>query len=146
MRNFILALAFCCIMFCAGSLQVSAADLSTDVSIPVNSTISPLMDYISQANASLYIDSNGVATVKSSVYGYQGITTRVEIRANLQQYTGGQWVAIKTFTVESDSHRASLSHTFNVPKGFYYRVQATIKAYSSSSVETRTVTSSNTVY
>lgn len=146
MRNRIIVLAFCCFMLCAGSVQAFAAESSTDVSVPVNFTISPLMDYISQASASLYIDSNGVATVKSSVYGYQGITTRVEISANLQQYKGSQWVTIKTFTAESDSHRVSLSNTFSVTKGYSYRVQATIKAYSSPSVETRTVTSSVATY
>ena len=146
MRNFIIVLAFCCIILSAGSVQASAADSSTDGYVPVNYTISPLMDYISQANASLYIDSNGVATVKSSVYGYQGITTRVEISANLQQYKGSKWFTIKTFTAESDSHRASLTNAFNVTKGYYYRVQSTIKAYCGSLVETRAVTSSNTLY
>lgn len=139
MRNFIIVLAFCCIILSAGSVQASATDSSTDGYVPVNYTISPLMDYISQANASLYIDSNGVATVKSSVYGYQGITTRVEIRANLQRYTGGQWVTIRTFTAESYSHRVSLSNTVSITKGYYYRVQSAIKAYIRSSVETQTV-------
>lgn len=146
MRNRIIALALCCFMLGTGSVQAFAAEPNTDIPVALNFTISPLMDYISQANASLYIDSNGVATVKSSVYGYQGITTRVEISANLQQYKGSQWVTIKTFTAENDSHRTSLSNTYSVTKGYSYRVQATIKAYNSSSVETRTVTSSEATY
>jgi len=146
MRKRIVSLALCCLILRAGSMHAFAAEPNVSAPSVVYFTISPYMNYIAQANGSLYIDSNGVATVKSSVYGYQGTTTRVEISANLQQYQSGRWVTIKTFTAESDSHRTSLSNTYNVTKGYSYRVQATIKAYCGSSVETRTVTSSEATY
>lgn len=137
MKKHILSLALCCFMLCASSVQVFAATPIAKAPSIASFTILPCMDYIAQANANLYIDSNGVATVKSSVYGYQGTTTRVEISANLQQYKSGRWVTLKTFTAESDTHRISLSNTCSVTKGYTYRVQATIKAYSNSFVETR---------
>ena len=146
MRKNIVSLVLCCLVFCAGGVQAFAVEPYAASPSAVDYTISPYMDYIAQASGSLYIDSNGVATVKSSVNGYQGTTTRVEISANLQQYKNGLWVTIKTFTAESDSYRTSLSNTYSVAKGYSYRVQATIKAYCGSSVETRTVTSSEATY
>lgn len=108
-------------MLCASSIQAFAAEPSVSVPPAVKFSISPYMEYIVQANCNLYIDSNGIATVKSSVYGYQGTTTRVEISAKLQQYKSGSGVTIKTFTADSDSHRTNLSETYNVTKGYSYR-------------------------
>lgn len=146
MKKYILSLVLCCFMLCTGSVQAFAIAPSAKTPSIESIAISPLMDYIVQADGSIYIDSNGVATVKSSVYGYQGTTTRVEISAKLQQYKGGQWVTLKTFTTESNTHRTSLSSTYSVTKGYTYRVQATIRAYSGSSIETQTVTSSEANY
>ena len=110
-----------------------------------NNCISPYMDYISHANSNIYI-SNGKATISCSVYGYQGITTRVKIDAKLQQYKNGKWVSIDTFSKESSSYRVSINEISSITKGYKYRVQATVKAYSGSAVETRTVTSSEAKY
>lgn len=142
----ILYLAICCLMLCVSSIQAFASVSNIEVLSIGSFEISPLMDNIAQANCSLYIDSKGVATIKSSVYGYQGITTRVEISAYLQQYQNGRWVTLKTFISESDSHRTSLSNTYSVTKGYSYRVKATIKAYNDSFAETRIVTSSEANY
>jgi len=146
MRKRIVFLALCCVMLSAGSVQAFATESSAALQSAVQYSISPYMDYIAQANGTLYINSNGIATVDCDVYGYQGTTTRVEISANLQQYKSGRWVTIKTFTAISNSHRTSLSETYSVTKGYSYRVQATIKAYSGSAVETRTVTSGVATY
>ena len=110
-----------------------------------NNCISPYMYYISHANSNIYI-SNGKATISCSVYGYQGITTRVKIDAKLQQYKNGKWVSIDTFSNENNSYRVSINETSSITKGYKYRVQATVKAYSGSLVETRTVTSSEAKY
>lgn len=146
MRKCIVSLALCCVMLCTSGVQAFAAESSAMPSSDAQYSISPYMDYIAQANGTLYINSSGVATVDCDVYGYQGTTTRVEITANLQQYKSGRWTTIKTFTASSNSHRTSLSETHSVSKGYSYRVQATIKAYSGSSVETRTVISSEASY
>lgn len=146
MRKRIISLVLCCVMLCVVSIQAFAADSNVIVPSAIQYSISPYMDYIAQANGTLYINSNGVAAVDCDVNGYQGTTTRIEISANLQQYKSGRWVTIKTFTAASNSHRTNLSETHSVTKGYSYRVQATIKAYSGSSVESRTVTSSESNY
>ena len=127
--------------------QANALEPVKDVAIynSNNSSISPCMDYISRANSNIYI-SDGKATISCSVYGYQGITTRVKIDAKLQQYKNGKWVSIDTFSNESNSYRVSINETSSITKGYKYRVQSTVKAYSGSLVETRTVTSSEAKY
>ena len=127
--------------------QAQAMEIADNISIydADNNYASPYMDYISRASSNIYI-SNGKATISCSVYGYQGITTRVKIDAKLQQYKNGKWVSIDTFSNENNSYRVSINETSSITKGYKYRVQATVKAYSGSSVETRTVTSSEAKY
>lgn len=108
--------------------------------------ISPYMDYIAYASCDLYINSSGVATVKASVNGYQGITTKATINVKLQKYVNGSWTTCKTYSTSSDTYRTSLSETYNVSKGYSYRVEATIKAYQDTLSETQTITSSEAYY
>ena len=35
------------------------------------------MEHIAYANISLYVDSNGIATISGNILGYQGITSRI---------------------------------------------------------------------
>lgn len=146
MTKRIVTLCICFFIVCASNIQAYAAESNTTAPISVSFSKSLRMDYITQAKASLYIDSSGTATVSSSVYGYQGTTTRVTICAKLQQYKNSNWVTVKTFTADSNSHRASLNEDYSISKGYSYRVQATITAYSGSSAETKTVTSSEANY
>lgn len=146
MKKQIVTFALCCFMFIACGTQVLAAEVNTAPVSVGTFTITPRMNYIVQANGSLYIDSKGVATVKCAVYANDSLTTRVKISANLQQYKSGRWVTLKTFTAESDSHRTSLSESYSISKGYSYRVQASIKAYSGPASETQTVTSSEAEY
>ena len=127
--------------------QAQALEIADNISIydADNNYVSPCMDYISRANSNIYI-SDGKATISCSVYGYQGITTRVKIDAKLQQYKNGKWVSIDTFSNESNSYRVSINETSSITKGYKYRVQAIVKAYSGSLVETRTITSSEAKY
>ena len=128
--------------------QAQALEIADNISIydTNNSYVSsPYMDYISRANSNIYI-SDGKATISCSVYGYQGITTHVKIDAKLQQYKNGKWVSIDTFSNESSSYRVSINETSSITKGYKYRVQAIVKAYSGSAFETRTVTSSEAKY
>lgn len=146
MRKCIVTLFLCFFMLCPSNLQALASELNTVAPTTVTLAIAPRMDYIAQAKGSLYIDSSGNATISSSVYGYQGTTTRVTICARLQQYKNSNWITLKTYTAESNSHRASLNEIYTISKGYSYRVQATITAYSGSSSEIRTVTSSEAAY
>lgn len=146
MTKRIMSFVLCCCIILAGSTQVFAAETDTIVVSQGYFSVVPYMDYIAQAKGNIYIDATGNATVNCSVYGYQGTTTRVEISANLQQLQRGKWVTLKTYTAESDSHRTSLSESYSISKGYSYRVQATIKAYSGNKLEAQTVTSSEATY
>lgn len=146
MKKQVFSVTLCCLLLFTWSVQGFSIAPSTKTLAGTNTDVTPLMDYIMQADANLYIDSSGVATVKISVYGYQGTTTRIEISANLQQYKNGGWVTIKTFASTSNSSRASLSETYRVSKGYSYRVQATVKAYSGSISETQVITSNQVAY
>lgn len=128
-------------IMCLGSTKGFATNL-TEEDLPEDYLeISPYMNYISRSSCTLYIDSGGRATTNCSIYGYQGTTTKVSITANLQQYKGGKWINIKTFTQNSNSHRTSLSETVSITKGYTYRVSAQVNAWSGSKVETRNLSS-----
>ncbi|SCG84351.1 hypothetical protein DW1_2791 [Proteiniborus sp. DW1] len=142
----LILLMLCLCLMSSISMKVFADETNKEQSLEQESIISPYMDYIARASCFLYIDSNGKATTDCSVYGYQGITTKVTITANLQQYKDGRWVTIKTFAESANSHRAFLYETTTISKGYTYRVTAEVKAYSSSNVETRSMTSSEAVY
>lgn len=146
MKRNLISVLMCCFVVLSFA-QVQALEIADNISTydTDNSYVSPYMDYISHANSNIYI-SNGKATISCSVYGYQGITTRVKIDAKLQQYKNGKWVSIDTFSNENNSYRVSINETSSITKGYKYRVQATVKAYNGSSVETRTVTSSEAKY
>lgn len=138
-RITVLSLVLC--IMCLGSANVFATSLMEEDLQEDFLEISPYMDYITRSSCNLYIDSGGRATINCSIYGYQGTTTKVSITANLQQYKGGKWVDIKTFTQSSNSHRTSLSETVSISKGYTYRVSTQVKAYSGSSVQNRNLIS-----
>lgn len=143
-RITVLSLVLCII--CLGSTEIFATSFTEENLSEDYLKISPYMDYISRSSCTLHIDSSGRATTNCSIYGYQGTTTKVSITANLQQYKGGKWTTIKTFTQSSNSHRTSLSETVSITKGYTYRVSAQVKAYSGSSVETRNLISAKSKY
>lgn len=142
MRKHIVALVLCGLMVFAGSTPSFAADVTTD---DVN-VISPQMECIDQATTELSVDSNGNALVTSYVSGLCGIINRVKISAKLQRYVGGNWVTVKTFTNETNSWLMSTKDTYKVSKGYTYRVQANVYAYSDTSSEMRIVTSNEVHY
>lgn len=142
MRKRIIALVLCGLMVFAGSIPSFAAVITRDEPI----VISPQMENISQAVAGLSVDNLGNAKVSSYVSGFCGITTRVKISAKLQKYVNGSWETLETFTGEKDSWCMSLIDSYKVSKGYTYRVQATVYAYSDSSSEVKTVTSNEVKY
>ena len=146
MKRNLISVLMCCFVVLSFA-QVQALEIADNISSygTDNSYVSPYMDCISHANSDIYI-SNGKATISCSVYGYQGITTYVKIDVKLQQYKNGKWVSIDTFSKESNSYRVSINETSSITKGYKYRVQAIVKAYSGSLVETRTITSSEAKY
>ena len=53
----------------------------------------------------------------SSVTGYSGITTKIEIYFYLQQYYDGGWKNYKTWKDTINDNYAVVEHTYAVPKG-----------------------------
>lgn len=108
--------------------------------------ISPMFTYISTAQAQIHIDSNGKATVYTDVYGNSSVTsTRATIR--LQQLRGdGSWTTIRTWNESSNTRILKFNGTYNVPKGYYYRVQSVVTAYSGTQSESTTLTTSYQKY
>lgn len=122
------------------------ADEIVPLAAPTAPSISPLLEYISENNANISVDNNGVATISCKAFGHIGITTRIEITADLQRYDNGRWITINRFATASDSHRATLSHTHTLAKGYTYRVQATVTANSGTEIESDMVTSGMVVF
>lgn len=141
MRKRMVALALCGVLIFAGNTEIFAAD-----AVPEETTdISPRMDCINRAIANLQINSSGKAELYCYAKGCSGIT-RIEISAKLQRYVDGKWVTLETFTKNSNSYMASLNDSYQVSKGYTYRIRATVHARSDSSSETRTVLSNEMKY
>lgn len=64
----------------------------------------------------------------------------------LQRYWGLFWITEETFTVERNSHTASLTESYTVESGRTYRVKAKITVYSATDSESTTVTSNEVEY
>lgn len=146
MKKKIILFSICICLLSLGSGKVFATEIIEGKVQESNYEITPYMDNTLTSNCFLYINSNGEATTKCSISGYKGITTKVTITANLQQYKGGKWVNIKTFTKSSNAFSTSLNETVSINKGYTYRVSAQVKAYSGSSVETINLISKHSKY
>ena len=109
------------------------------------SLISPMFTYIFGAEAELYINSSGKATVETYVTGNSEVTS-AKATIRLQQYKSGSWTTIKTWNESSSSRILNFSSTYSVPKGYYYRVQSTVTVYSGQKSESTTLTSSPQSY
>ena len=60
---------------------------------------------------------NGNAIMYSTVTGYNGVTTKIEIYFYLQQYYDGGWKNYKTWKDTVNDMNAVVEHTYAVPKG-----------------------------
>ena len=135
-----------CVLLLVSCITHVYADEIMPFAAPTAPSISPLLEYVSENNANISVDNNGVATISCKAFGHKGITTRIEITADLQRYDNGRWITINRFAAASDSHRVSLSHTHTLATGYSYRVQATVTAYSGSAAESDVVTSGTVLY
>lgn len=111
---------------------------------PIGNTpiIVPYMKYIARASANLIIDSKGKATITASIDGYKGVTDKVGINAELQQYKNGRWTKITSFSDSDNSHRIRIYETTDVSRGYKYRVVAKVTAIHNGEKESKTIISS----
>ena len=127
------------VMLLLSSFAVPA--LASVVELKDGIIISPMFDYISTAEAQIYINSSGKATVSTDVFGNSSVTN-ISSTIRLQQYRNGSWTTIKTWNESSNSRILNFSDTYNVAAGYDYRVQSIVTAYSGTQSESTTLTSS----
>lgn len=89
------------------------------------------------ASAKLSI-TNSTATVSATIIGVTGKTTKTSIYLYLQQYKGGTWVNLESWSSVGNTVTRTLSKTKVVSKGYKYRTKAVCRAYVGSTVETIT--------
>ncbi|WP_312698848.1 hypothetical protein [Sedimentibacter sp.] len=107
--------------------------------------ISPMYTYISNAEALLSINSSGKAKPEVYVTGNSAVTS-IKASIFLQQYKNGSWTTIKIWNESSNSNILNFIDTYDVSKGYEYRVRATVTAYSGQKSESTTLTSSLVKY
>jgi len=98
------------------------------------------MRYISEMSASLHITPEGVATVYADAYSFSDQLTNLLVVAELQQLVNGQWTTLVTYRYFTADSIAIISRTFDVSRGYYYRVKNTTTAYAGNDSETKTAT------
>lgn len=98
------------------------------------------LTYISGQAAELHITPAGVATVYADAISYSEELTNLLVVAELQQQINGRWTTIVTFRSFSADSCVIISETWDVERGYYYRVKNTTTAYAGSDSETLTAT------
>lgn len=91
--------------------------------------------YTSSYSIYMNIDNSGNAIMDSSVTGYSGVTTKIEIYFYLQQYYDGGWKNYKTWKDTIDGDYALKEHIYSVPKGYKYRLRCSYYVYSGRSYD-----------
>ena len=110
------------------------------------SIIVPYMKYTARASTNLVIDSKGKATITASIDGDKGVTDKVSINAELQQYKNGRWTKVTSFSDSDNSHRIRIYETTEVAKGYKYRLVTKVTAIHNGEKESRTIISSEQRY
>lgn len=98
------------------------------------------MKYISHMSASLNISQDGEATVYADAYSFSDQLTNLLVVAELQQLVNGNWTTLVTYRYFSADSVVAISRTFNVSRGYYYRVVNTTTAYAGNDSETKVAT------
>lgn len=115
----------------------SAADVTPPYSEISETEIIPLYDYASSCNVALNI-SNSTAKCATSVLGYGGITTKIQITMTLQKKTLFWWSKVEEWTATVNAPMGQLDKSIAV-KSDTYRVKSEITVYSGSNSEKITV-------
>ncbi|WP_353094131.1 hypothetical protein [Tissierella praeacuta] len=137
---------FVCSIVLAGSIGQAYAVSNDNTDLLQDRVISPQMTYISDAGSYITITSAGQAMVECYVLGNSSTVTKVNIKAELQQFTNGKWTTIETWTTSSNSYKVTLAKSRQVSKGYSYRVVGNFTDYSGSNSESQVVKSSESRY
>ena len=115
---------------------VSFAEPKTDT--PTEPEIIEEYQYTSSISNDLYI-SNNKATCKSTVFGFSGIATKVEITQTLQKKSGSSWNFYTSWVKNYYTWYGMLQTTKSGLSSGTYRLKTVAKVYKGNSYETITV-------
>lgn len=100
------------------------------------------LTYISSMAAEIHITPEGVATVYADAISYSEQLTNLLVVAELQKQINGRWTTLVTYRCFSADSCVIISETWDVDRGYYYRVKNTTTAYAGSDSETVEATTS----
>lgn len=144
-RKITFFLAVILLFFSISPLQANAIDI--DPETPV-SPIDPVSPYVNlyTFNAYLAINDSGKAICEASART-RNSTYKISLTITLQQYYSGSWHYVTAWSTTSTGS-ASLSRSYYVASGYYYRVKAYAYVTTSggSYIENPTIYSGNYYY
>ena len=106
--------------------------------IPVNADEDAITYlYTRKCGSNLTITSLN-ATCTSSLDGYYGTTTKIEVTQTLQVKNGAQWRKCEAWESTFNNYYCTFTNNRTVYSGNQYRVKSEFKVYSGSSYETIT--------
>ena len=111
--------AFALALMIIVTVSVLPAHAATNTEFLENSTIARYTN-ISRFRNELTIDSFGKATVTSELLARN--CDEVSINACLQQYSGGQWTTIKSWSTYQYGTTVNLNESLYVASGYQYRL------------------------
>lgn len=107
--------------------------------------IQPLFDYTNTTTASLKI-SNGTAACVTTITGYYGVTTKIEIKMTLQKKFLLWWNTEESWSTTINDYYGGLSKTTASVDSGTYRVKVEFTVYSGSKSEEITTYSQENEY
>ena len=135
-KSIVFILVACIVMACFSN-SASAAVIEPD--------IEPMATYYRSAYAKIDISDSGTATIKGSITGYAGTTTKTSVHLYLQKYKNGQWINVADWPNTNNASSCTLSKSKAVAKG-KYRAKAICTAYAGTKYERVTKYSNSKTY
>ena len=118
------------------SLIITIVSAFTLLCFSVSAEEAGLM-YLYTYSCSSYLTISGsTATCKSSLKGYYGTTTKIEVTQTLQVKDGNHWRTSQSWTATYNSYTCDFVNTRTVYSGNTYRVKSEYKVYAGTSYET----------
>lgn len=118
------------------SLIITIVSAFTLLCFSVSAEEAGLMYLYTNRAASYLTISGSTATCKSSLKGYYGTTTKIEVTQTLQVKDGNHWRTSQSWTATYNSYTCDFVNTRTVYSGNTYRVKSEYKVYAGTSYET----------
>ena len=131
------AMLLCVVLMCSFSTVAYAqnpAVITPDELVQTESDIMPCFEYTNTTATSLSISTSGTATCTARLNGYNGITTKIDIKMTLQKKTLLWWSEVDSWSTTINNSYGALTKTASVGSG-KYRVKVDFTVYSGSNSE-----------